>query len=98
MLFSRRGMGKDRQMREDEPKARTRRAISPLTIVAATIPLAMLLYALSPIPVFFILNRSHGRTPPPVFRFYKPFRWTERNTPLKGPIDRYSEFVGRLER
>ncbi len=85
-------------MKEDEPKAQARRAINPLAIVAATIPLAMLLYALSPIPVSFVLNRFHLGMPPAVPRFYRPFRWAHQSTPLAGPIDRYGNFVGRLGR
>lgn len=85
-------------MKEHEPEARTRRAISPLALVAAMIPAALLLYALSPIPVSFILNRSHLGIPPAVPRFYRPFRWAHQHTPLKEPIDRYGEFIGRLGR
>ena len=71
------------------------------TAVAAWAVLAPLLllalYILSLIPLA-LTGRLSDPQPDWVSRVYAPLQWAYQNTPLRAPIQRYGDFLERLER
>ena len=65
---------------------------------AVLAPLLLLaLYLLSPVAVALTGNFLNARPDGWVYRAYAPLRWARHNTPQRASIDRYSDFLMRLE-